>query len=927
MSYGSGTQHRLLGRDADVHRIDEYVDSLTTAGSVLLLTGDPGVGKSVLLDVAQARAGDRVRVLRCAGVEFEVEVAYSGLHQALLTLRGEIRKLDAVPRSAVQVAIGLSVAAPQEPLIVSNAVLELLERAAAERPLLILVDDAQWLDRATAFTLAFVARRVAGARLGLLVAARTGADNVFQSLRVAQHELVPLDGPAAGQLLATHFPDLDPRVRARLVAEAQGNPLALLELPVSLGGPRRDALERLPAILPLTDRLQAVFAARLDGLDDRTREVVLLAALEGTGRLDVLQRAARTPAGLAGLGSAERAQLLSVDDDSRLVRFRHPLVRGAVVGASTHAERQQAHQALAEAFRDEPDRHVWHRAAAVLGPDADVAALLDAAGHRSLRRGDGIGAVTALMRSAELTPVAAEASSRLAEAAYIAATVSGAVDSIGPLVEGARHPDALPSTRLYSAVAAAFVLFDSSGEIETAHRMLATALDAHDGSWDADDGAVQNALISLLTISAFLGVPEAWEPFHAGMRRLKRAPSEVYLMAELLPDPARASAGTLALLDREVAGLDDETDPWRVVKICGAGMFVDRIVSGREALLRTALDDDDAQSITISAGAQQWLALHYYDVGQWRLAHEHIDRGMRLYASAGHGSLPWNLKGLQAALAAAEGDYEVLDALRDEGMRWAGPKRALGILHRIHSAVALGALGRGDYETAFQQASLISPPGVFAPHAPRALHAGMDLVEAAVHSGRYDAAAAHVAAMTETGIGAISARLAMLVAASEGLVQADPADAARAFRRALAQPGTDRWPFDRARVRLSFGERLRRDRATSESRTQLRAALAGFERLGARRWAERAGTELLATGQSRVGPEHGAAAGLTPQERQIAELAASGLTNKEIGARLYLSHRTVGSHLHHVFPKLGIASRAALRDALNRTTEGEDADR
>jgi hypothetical protein len=488
------------GRDADIRRIEEYVASLDTGGSVLLVVGDAGLGKSVLLDIAAELAARRTRVLRCAGVEFEVEVAYSGLHEALRPLRAELRKLDETPRSAVQVALGLSVAAPQEPLVVANGVLDLLERAAAERPLLIVVDDAQWLDRATAFALAFVARRLAGTRLGLLVAARTGADNVFESLRVARHELAPLTDPAAHELLAEHFPDLDQRLRARLVAEAQGNPLALLELPVPLAGSHADA-RGLPAPLPLTERLQSVFAARLDELDARTREVLLLAALEGSGRLDVLERATAARGGLQPLAEAERRHLLAVDDDTRSVRFRHPLVRGAVVGASAHAERRAVHQALAAVFADEPDRHVWHRAAAAAGPDPAVALLLEQAAHRALRRGDGIGAVTTLVRSADLTPDASDRSHRLAEAAYIGANLSGQADSVAPLIDAARLPDATPRARLYATLAAATLLYEGGGEIETAHRMLVGGIEAHAGSWDETDDAVQAALALLAAIS------------------------------------------------------------------------------------------------------------------------------------------------------------------------------------------------------------------------------------------------------------------------------------------------------------------------------------------------------------------------------------------------------------------------------------------
>lgn len=920
MSQSSEAGPELLGRDGDVGRLERYLASLATAGSVLLMTGEPGVGKSVLLDVAEGLAADRLRVLRCAGVEFEVDVAYSSLHQALRPLRAEIRRLDETPRSAIQVALGLSVAAPQEPLVVSNGVLELLERAAADRPLLIIVDDAQWLDRATAFTLAFVARRLAGIRLGLLVAARSGADNVFQALRVDRLELAPLTDPAAAALLAAHFPDLKSRVRARLLAEAQGNPLALLELPIQFAGSGPDARE-LPATLPLTERLQAVFAARLDELDGHTREVLLLAALESSGRLDVLERAASARGGLQSLGDAERQRLLAVDDGTRSVRFRHPLVRGAVVGASTHAERRRAHQALAAVFADEPDRHVWHLAAAAAGPDADVALLLEQAAHRAFRRGDGIGAVTILVRSADLSPAGSDRSHRLAEAAYIGASLNGKLDSIAPLVEAARLADATPGARLYATLAAASVLYEG-GELETAHRMLVSAIESHAGSWDETDDAVQAAIGVLLAICTFLSTPGGWQPFHAAMARLTRAPVELRLMADLMPDPARASSESVRQLDAELERLVDEPDPWRVAKLCAASYWVGGKWSPEPLLGILHRGDDGEPAPAMTIHAHHWLSVHHLRSGEWDLAHRHIDASLRLAAALDFEALTWMSRTQRTLLAALEGDEDLLAELCEEALNWAGPRRALAVARSAHHAAGLGALGRGDYGAAFDWLALISPPGVLASHAPRALQTGMDLVEAAVRSGRRTEATAHAAALEAAGVAALSPRLALLVAASAALVEDDDAAAVAAFERALALPGVEDWPFDRARVQLSLGERLRR-RAPAEARTPLRAALATFELMGARPWAGRARAELLATGETRAVPGDGSRLELTAQERQIAELAASGLTNREIGARLYLSHRTVGSHLHHVFPKLGITSRAALRDALNRTQVDE----
>jgi DNA-binding CsgD family transcriptional regulator len=670
----------------------------------------------------------------------------------------------------------------------------------------------------------------------------------------------------------------------------------------------------------LTERLQAVFAARLGELDTRTREVLLLAALEGSGRLDVLERAAAARGGLQLLGEAERRRLLAVDDGTRSVRFRHPLVRGAVVGASTHAERRAVHEALAAVFADEPDRHSWHRAAAAAGPDPAVALLLEQAAHRALRRGDGIGAVTTLVRSADLTPDAADRSHRLAEAAYIGANLSGQAESVAPLIDAARLADATPRARLYATLAAATLLYESGGEIEAAHQMLVGGIEAHTGSWDETDDAVHAALALLSAISSFLGTAQAWQPFRVALTRLRRPPADLLLVADLIGDPARASTESLRRLRTELRDLAGEPDPWRVAKLCAAGMFVDGRHDSPEPLLRILRRAADEELAPMMVGhAHHWLAVHHFRTGEWDRARRHLAEGIA--GAADFASLTWLLKDMRALLAAAEGDADLLAALDEEGSAWAGPRHAVGVLHALHQAVGLGALGQGRYDEAFRRLAAISPPGTLAPHAQRAMTVGMDLVEAAVRSGRRAEAAAHAAILADAGVAAVSPRLAMLVTASAALVDPDDAAAVAGFGRALALPEVEAWPFDRARVQLAQGERLRRALALSEARTPLRAALATFERLGARPWSDRARAELLATGETRAVPGDGPRLELTAQERQVAELAAGGLTNREIGARLHLSHRTVGSHLHHVFPKLGVTSRAALRDALTGLRE------
>jgi hypothetical protein len=295
---------------------------------------------------------------------------------------------------------------------------------------LLVVDDLPWLDRASAVVLGVVARRLAGSRVGFLAVSRSGEDGFFDRGGLPVHEVLPLSEAAAAELVGDRFPALAPRVRQRLLAEAQGNPLALLELPVALSGMQRDGTGSLPVWLPLSRRLQAGFESRITALPARTRHLLLLAALDGTGRLQTPQSAAPGPDGIDDLAPAERAGLDHVGEDGSRLAFRHPLTRLAVLALSASAQRRRAHQALAQHLIGEPERRAWHLAHAAAGPDEQVAGLLEETAHQIRQRGDAAGAVTALLRAADLTPPGAERSRRLVEAAYLGAVVTGGLRDV-----------------------------------------------------------------------------------------------------------------------------------------------------------------------------------------------------------------------------------------------------------------------------------------------------------------------------------------------------------------------------------------------------------------------------------------------------------------------------------------------------------------
>ena len=906
----------LAGRDGDLGVIQAFLDEASAGGAALLLTGEPGVGKTALLDAAQERAmAAGVRVLRATGAQFEADVSFSGLNQVLLPLAAELAGLNAMQREALKVAQGLTAGPPSDRLVVSNAALALLRQAAVARPLLVILDDLPWLDRASSLVLGFAARRLGGSRVGFLAAARTAAGTFFDGGCLPEHEVRPLDGEAAAGLVSARFPELARGVLRRVLAEAQGNPLALLELPMALDDPQRRARAALPSILPLSRRLRVLFTTQVSELPAPTRYLLLLAALEATGDLAVLRAAVAGRREIDDLAPAERAGLVYVEEDTGRLAFRHPLIRSTVLQLSVSEDVRRAHRALAGQLGDQPERRAWHLGRAALGPDEEVAGLLERVAHEMSRRGDAADAVAALLRSAQLSSRGTDRSLRLARAACLNVTVTGELSRARRLLTDARQAMPQLDGSLYGSVAACHLLLNSDGGIDAVHGLLVSAISTMTGPDDATDPALMAWLHTMLMVCSFGGRPELWPPFVEVITSLaSRVPADLDLLVRTYADPVRSAVPALGLLDAAISGLA-EADHWRILIISSAAVYTDRLAGCRAALRRVASEGRDGSAVLPAISALTLLALDAFMTGGWDEAQRLAGEGLDAAQARGLALRAWMAHELQALVAAARGDHDAVRELTGQMIRWALPRGIVQAQLAAHHASSLAALGRGDFEEAYQEAAAISPPGILASHVPYALRVPMDLVEAAVRTGRHREAAAHVAAMRQAGLGRISPRLTMLANASAALT-APAGQAGQLFAAALAVPGADRWPFERARVQLAYGEQLRRVRATSEARTHLSAALSTFEALGARPWCLRAGNELRATGLAAVRAEGQQAVMLTAQEHQVATLAATGLTNKQIGERLYLSHRTVAAHLYQIFPRLGITSRAALRDAL-----------
>jgi DNA-binding CsgD family transcriptional regulator len=483
------------------------------------------------------------------------------------------------------------------------------------------------------------------------------------------------------------------------------------------------------------------------------------------------------------------------------------------------------------------------------------------------------------------------------------------------VLAGLRRGDVELEGSLQAAVAASSFLLWADGDVATAHRLLVGAMEGREGVIDARDPLLAEALYSLLMVCAYGAEAHFWKPFDDAMSRTIQVPVALYLSSTIFADPTHAEPAALEALDSAIAGLSDESDPAQIIRIAMSASYVYRLEGCREALWRVV--QDARRGGAVASGITALIELGYDDVetGNWDEAEQVIDEVIALSQSHGYEALMWPARFLEAFLAAARGDDARTEELADGLAQWGGPRGMRGILWFAWIARGLAALGRGDFEEAYQQACKISPPGVLASHVPYVLMVLMDLVEAAVRTGRHAEAAAHVATMEDANIAGLSSRLALVVGGCAAMAAPDDT-ALGLFEAALELPRIDRWQFDLARVRLAYGERLRRHRAMTEARVQLNQALEIFERLRARPWVGRATAELRATGQTKPRAGDNVLDRLTPQEYEIVSLAASGLTNKEIGERLFLSPRTVGGHLHRAFPKLGVATRAALRDAL-----------
>ena len=873
----------LHGRESECRAVAGLIDSAGAGGSgAIVVLGGPGLGKTALLEHAGA-VGAEITVLRATGVEPEAELPFAGLHQLL---SGCLRRATALPQAqagALERALALSAGPAPEPLLLGAAVLALLADAA---PVVALVDDVHWLDAGSLGALAFAGRRLQAEGVALLFAGRDAAP-ALAGLPVL--ELEPLDADASAAVLGG---GLASDVRNALVAAAAGNPLALVELRDGLTGDQRRGHAPLDAPLHVPAQLQEVYRGRWDALDAVSKRPLLLAAVEGTGDIGLVRRAAGASDAVAGLDSSGLAEIV----DGRLV-WRHPLARESVLRAAGSEELRAAHRALSAVA--DPDRAAWHRAGAAVGPDAAAADALAAVAERAGGRAAHAEAAAAFARAAELTAERELWSARRVMAAG-AAWSAGQADR-ARLELDAAEPIADPATGAEAArIRGAIELH--RGSPARAHRLLA---DAAAGLAPIDADRALRLGVAAMEAASLAGEPPELPRPVGQARNGFLATFVAGIGAHFAGDIA---AGASAL--RQVVGAARDLNDPQLVLWAGAAAFFTGDEDAAVALHeRAAVLARAAGDVAVLPFALTFLATAHLWNGRPAVAEAEAREAHTLATEAGQDNLVVQVDTVLAGVAALRGQAEECRRLAADARAAA---RARGLVLAEGSAeIALAELelALGAPDAAFRRVDrLAHGPGTHVAHRYGTLPL---LVEAAVRAGRRadarPAAEAFAAWAEATGSG-----WARPLAARGLALVTDGAEAEARFAEAVARHDAHRRPLDRARTELLFGEWLRRARRKAEARGPLRAALEAFEDAGAVPWATRAREELRAAGESAPARAGRRLDRLTPQELRIARLVARGGGNRDVAAALFLSPRTVEYHLHKVFRKLGVHGRAEL---------------
>jgi DNA-binding CsgD family transcriptional regulator len=895
----------LIGRRAECAVLDELVEAVRGGESrALVIHGEAGAGKSALLDYLAGRAGD-CHLVRAAGVQSEMELAFAALHQVCKPMLDHLERLPAPQRDALQTAFGVIAGPPPDRFLIGLAVLGLLSETADSQPLVCLIDDEQWLDRASAQVLAFVARRLVAESVGLVFAARVPGRDLAALPTLVVDGL--LDAEARVLLDRVLTGPLDAQVRDQIVAETRGNPLALVELPRGLSAQQLAGGFGLPSVVRLSGSIEENYRRRICAVPDQTRKLMLIAAAEPTGDPALIWSAA------ARLGIEADAVAPAVDaglvDYGCRVRFRHPLARSAAYHSTALQERQQIHRALAEVTdpRSDPDRRAWHLAQAAAQPNENIARELVRSAGRARARGGVAAAAAFLERATVLTPDPDQRTQRALDAAAAKAE-AGAFDAALDLIalaEAAVLSDVQRARVNLVRAQLAFVTNRGSDAppllLKAAKRLAAVDVAASRGTYlDALSAAMFAA-----RLAGGCGVVDVARAAQASPR-----PSTPRL-SDLLLDGfvARFTEGYAAgvpILRRAVSAALASGGELRCLWLAGIAAL-DIWDDGSWDLLSTRHVETARATgvLTELSLALSSRAVMLQFTGELTAAETLVQEVQAVNEATGGGLAPYGalllaaLRGEQAE-ASALIEATIRDAThRGEGVGLTVAERADAVLNN----------GIGNYKAATAAARRAAEHPTDLGASPWCM---VELIEAAVRCGKTDLAADTLDRLTEmTRAGGTDWALGV-EARSRALLN-DGAEAECLYREAIERLGRTRMRSELARAYLLYGEWLRRERRRTDARAQLRIGHGMLDAMGMAAFAERARRELQATGETaRKRTADATGEQLTAQEAQIARLARDGLSNPEIGARLFISARTVQYHLRKVFAKLDISSRSQL---------------
>jgi len=908
-----GTVH-LVGRDDELRRIRDAFDGTAIGGRVMLIVGDPGVGKSALVAAAAEEAAMRgMLVLSAFGSEAEQHLPFSALFELIRPILDRASDLPPGHRGALLGALGLSAeGAAREPLFIALATLELIADVSTERAVVIVVDDLQWIDPPSRDVIDFVARRLDGEATVMLVCVRTNRADPAAYPGATTMQISGLGIDAARRLLHEKGHGLSPADEGRILLIADGNPLALLELPLSLAEQDGKGSRVGVGSVPLTKDLERAFADRIDELDPEVQSLMLVAALQGSDQFSETLAATGEllgrPLTASAFDSAAAAGLIKIDFTA--FRFRHPLVRSAIAQRSTEGDRISAHRALAQASAGDPDRMAWHRAMAALEPHNEVAQALEEGADRVLSRGAPSLAAEWLERSADLSEDQSRRARRLLRAAELAFEL-GRASAVRELTAQAR---ALPLDQVdFARLAGLEGAFDDGvpGDVDHVRRLVQAAERARG---EGEEGLAAQLLVGASMTCYWGGAEETVRSLvrnAASKLRLPDVDPRAIVLRAVI-DPYRDGA---ELMDHLLWWAERDTpDPAVSAALGRAGFAVgdfDRALlfarrasdtfrqQGRVALL--------AQTLVLETYSALYLGR--WDVTQVASAEAHrfgVETEQPVWAACAQLGQA-NLAGLQGRRLEAE---ELASSIE----RIAALNGNRSLLNAVQLTRGLAALGDEAPEDAFTQFARMMDSSDPAYQTPQSVWALDQFADAAALTGRVEEARAVLREFEVLTADATAPGVRRAVALARLHLEDDAGLDAR-FREARTFAASAS-PWYRGRLDLALGSWLRRHRRIAESRDVLRSAQAVFDALGAAAWTARAERELRAAGQR---PQHTDRDGwlkLSAQELQIAQLAAEGLSNREIGGRLYLSHRTVGSHLYRIYPKLGIRTRAQLHSAL-----------